>query len=64
MVGRHELTQSQWAAIQGRIPGKPGDPGRTGEDNRLVVDAVLYVAQTGIPWRDLPERFGHWNSVW
>ncbi|HEU5219104.1 MAG TPA: transposase, partial [Gemmatimonadales bacterium] len=33
-------------------------------DNRLFVDAVLYVARTGIPWRDLPERLGHWNSVW
>ncbi len=64
MAGRHELSQSQWQAIEGRLPGKPGDPGRHGEDNRRFVNAVLYVAKTGIPWRDLPERFGSWNSVW
>jgi transposase len=64
MQRRHELTEAQWEAIQDRIPGKNGDPGRTGEDNRLFVNAVLYVARTGIPWRDLPARFGNWNSVW
>ena len=63
-MGRHELSHSQWKAIQDRIPGKPGDPGRTGEDNRRFVNSVLHVAKTGIPWRDLPERFGPWNSVW
>jgi putative transposase len=64
MVRRHELTDTQWEAIRDRIPGKPGDPGRSGEDNRSFVNAVVYVAKTGIPWRDLPERFGNWNSVW
>jgi transposase len=64
MVRRHELTDSQWNAIKDRIPGKPGDPGRSGEDNRLFVNAVLYVAKTGIPWADLPERFGNSNSIW
>lgn len=64
MVRRHELTDSQWEAIQGQIPGKEGDPGRTGNDNRLFVNAVIYIAKTGIPWADLPERFGNWNSVW
>ena len=64
MGRRHELTDTQWAAIGDCLPGKPGDPGRTGDDNRLFVNAVVYVAKTGIPWRDLPERFGNWNSVW
>jgi putative transposase len=64
MPRRHELTDTQWEAIRDRIPGKPGDPGRSGEDNRSFVNAVVYVAKTGIPWRDLPERFGSWNSVW
>ena len=36
----------------------------TAQDNRLFVDAVLWIAKTGAPWRDLPERFGKWNSVW
>jgi putative transposase len=64
MPKRHELTDAQWDAAQNRIPGKPGDPGQTGEDNRRFLNAVLYVARTGIPWRDLPERYGKWNSVW
>jgi transposase len=45
------------------LPGKPGDPGRSGADNRLFVEAVLWLARTGSPWRDLPEIFGNWNSV-
>jgi putative transposase len=64
MLKRHELSESQWGVIRVLIPGKESDPGRTGDDNRRFVNAVLYVARTGIPWRDLPERFGHWNSVW
>lgn len=64
MLRRHELTDDQWEKIEPLLPGRVGDPGRTAEDNRLFVNAVLFVAKTGIPWRDLPERFGKWNSVW
>lgn len=64
MAKRHALTQEQWEAIRDVLPGKQGDPGRSGEDNRLFVDAVLYVLKTGVPWDDLPERFGKPNSIW
>lgn len=64
MPHRHALTDEQWDRIKDLLPGKPGDPGRSGENNRLFVDAVLYIAKTGTPWRDLPERFGNWNSIW
>lgn len=64
MLKRHALTDAQWNRMKSLIPGQEGDPGRSGENNRLFVDAVLFVAKTGIPWRDLPERFGKWNSVW
>ena len=60
---RRELTDAQWSRIEGLVPGKDGDKGRHGADNRLFVDAVLWIARTGAPWRDLPEEFGHWNSV-
>jgi transposase len=64
MGRRHALSDEQWEKIKGLLPGKPGDPGRTAAVNRLVVDAVLYVLKTGIPWEDLPDRFGKPNSVW
>lgn len=64
MSNRHALTDEQWDRIKDLVPGKDGDPGRSGSNNRLFIDAVLYVLKTGVPWRDLPERFGNWNSVW
>lgn len=60
---RHRLSDAQWQRIAPLVPGKTGDPGRHGEDNRLFVEAVLWLARTGAPWRDLPATFGHWNSV-
>lgn len=64
MARRHELTEEQWQRLEPLLPGKAGDPGRTGEDNRRFVNAVLFVLKTGIPWSDLPERYGKPNSVW
>ena len=64
MARRHELSDTRWEQIRDVLPGKAGDPGRTAADNRLFVNAVLFVARTGVPWRDLPGRFGNWNSVW
>ena len=61
---RHGLTDRQWERIKDLIPGKQGDRGTTGRDNRRFIDAVLWVARTGAPWRDLPPAFGPWNSVW
>ena len=60
---RRELTDAQWLRIERLVPGKEGDKGRHGEDNRLFVDAVLWIARAGAPWRDLPPAFGNWNSV-
>lgn len=60
---RRELTDAQWRRIEHLVSGKEGDRGRSGEDNRLFVDAVLWIARAGAPWRDLPREFGNWNSV-
>jgi len=60
---RRALTDEQWQRIEPVIPGKKGDKGRHGADNRLFVDAVLWLVRAGAPWRDLPEEFGKWNSV-
>jgi transposase len=61
---RHEISDDQWDRIEGMLPGKAGDPGVTAKDNRLFINAVLWIAKTGVPWRDLPVRFGLWNTVW
>lgn len=64
MSGRDMLRDDQWERIAQMLPGKPKDPGRAAADNRLFVEGVLYVLRTGVPWRDLPGRFGNWNSVY
>jgi transposase len=64
MPHRHAIRDEDWDRIKDLLPGKKGDPGVTARDNRLFLDAVLWIAKTGAPWRDLPERFGPWNSVW
>ena len=61
---RHEISDEQWTAIEPLLPGKPGDPGRTAQDNRSFVNAVMWILRTGAPWRDLPEGFGAWNTVY
>lgn len=59
---RHEIKDDQWERVKHLLPGKAGDPGVTA-DNRLFINAVFWIGKTGAPWRDLPERFGKWNSV-
>jgi|HubBroStandDraft_5_1064220.scaffolds.fasta_scaffold67055_2 transposase len=61
---RHELTDEQWSRIENLLPGRPGQHGGVADDNRNFVNAVWYVAKTGIPWRDLPERFGKWDTTY
>ena len=60
---RWVLTDAQWAKMEPHCLGKPSDPGRSGTDNRRFVEAVLWIARTGSPWRDLPPEFGKWNTV-
>ncbi len=60
---RRELADAQWARIKELVAGKETDCGSTGRDNRLFVDAVLWIARTSSPWRDLADAFGQWNSV-
>lgn len=62
-MDRDVLSDAQWERIAPLLPGKPGDPGRSGEDNRRFVEAILWIARTGAPWRDLHDGFGHWNSI-
>ena len=60
---RHALTDAQWRRLQKVIPPQPSGPAAAKGD-RLFIEAVLFRAKTGLPWRDLPERFGPWKSVY
>lgn len=63
MTSRYGLHDGQWDQIKGLLPGRVGTPGARAKDNRLFVEAVLYRYRAGIPWRDLPARFGGWKNV-
>ena len=60
---RRVLTDAQWAIIEPFCLGKARDPGQTGRDPRLFMEAVLWIVRTGAQWRELPGEFGKWNSV-
>ena len=62
-MSRRTLTDAQWARIEPLVPGKKGDRGHTGTDNRLFVDAILWLARTASPWRDLPSELGNWQTA-
>jgi transposase len=62
-VHRYALRDDQWDKIKDFLPGREGHVGGTAADNRLFVDAVIYRYRTGIPWRDLPERYGYWKAT-
>ncbi|MCA6538483.1 MAG: IS5 family transposase [Pseudanabaena sp. M151S2SP2A07QC] len=61
---RYALRDDQWERIKNLLPGREGTVGVTAKDNRLFVEAVLYRYRAGIPWRDLPERFGDFRVVY
>ena len=60
---RHELTDEQYQKIENILPGRNGHVGVTAKDNRIFLNGVLWIFKTGAPWRDLPERYGHWKNV-
>ena len=63
MTKRYALRDDQWQQIKDLLPGRMDTVGVTAKDNRLFVEAVLYRYRSGIPWRDLPERFGDFRVV-
>jgi transposase len=63
MSRRYALSDEQWSKIENLLPGRKESVGVTAKDNRLFVEAVLYRCRSGIPWRDLPERFGDYRKI-
>lgn len=60
---RRVLRDDQWDRIKDLLPGKASDRGVTAKDNRLFLEAVLWIARTGAPWRDLPPELGNWHTT-
>jgi transposase len=60
---RHELSDEQFEKIKYILPGRKGHVGVTSKDNRIFINGVLWIFKTGAPWRDLPERYGHWKNI-
>ena len=64
MSSRHDIKDEDWNRIAPFLPGQKGGHGGVGNDTRLFVNAIIYIAMTGIAWADLPHCYGKWNSVW
>ena len=63
VLDRLVLSDEQWARMAAHVIGDERTRGSSGRNNRMFVEAVLWIVRTGAPWRDLPEQFGCWNSV-
>src|SRR6476646_12206608 len=64
MARRHELTDEQWRRLEPLLPPQRPETGRPARDHRTVVNAILWRLRTGAPWRDLPERYGPWQTAY
>ena len=60
---RHELTDQQWERLQPLLPPQKPPTGRPAADHRRIFNGILWLLRTGAPWRDLPERYGAWQTV-
>ena len=62
-IRRHELTDNQWERLQPLLPPEKPMTGRPNKDHRIIINGMLWIKNTGAPWRDLPERYGSWKTV-
>jgi len=64
MLRRHEISDFDWERIKDRLPPENTGEGRPSKSNRVMLNGMLWIDKTGAPWRDLPERFGPWETVY
>lgn len=64
MNDRHVISDSAWAIVEELLPVSTGKRGGQYRDHRIVVEAIVWKYRTGAPWRDLPERYGPWQTAW
>jgi transposase len=63
-MNRHELTDEQWERLAPLLPPTKPATGRPNHDHRRILNGILWRLTTGVPWRDLPERYGPWKTVY
>jgi transposase len=64
VIDRHDLTDSEWALLEPLLPDRAPQRGGRWRDHRLIINGVLWRTRTGSPWRDLPEQYGNWKTVY
>ena len=62
-MNRHELTDMQWNTLQPLLPPQKPKTGRPAADHRRILNGILWFLRTGVPWRDVPERYGPWSTI-
>ena len=60
---RHDISDELWNKLAPVLPGIAGQWGGVAKDNRLFINAVLWILRTGAPWRDLPTEYGSWKNT-
>ena len=63
-MNRGDLTNEQWEQLEPALPPQKPNTGRPNLDHRQVMNGILWVLRTGAPWRDIPERYGKWTTVY
>jgi len=62
---RYEISDAEWERVKEFLPPEhTGKPGRPSGDNRIALNGILWIARSGAPWRDLPERYGSWSTLY
>lgn len=64
MNRRHELSEKQWQKFKEYLPPQRPETGRPAEDHRKIINGILWKVRTGAPWRDIPERYGSWSTIY
>lgn len=61
---RHEVTNEEWGILDGFLPKSRAKTGRPARDRRQVLNGILWILKTGAPWRDLPDYYGPWETIY